>query len=283
MLASILEAASVKTASFTSPHLLKEQDSIMIRDGRIDGNDVRGGREMNVVSDHDYKTARYMVDAANTKDINASSFESLTATAFKIFSMLSIDIAVIEVGLGGTLDATNILPPPLISVLCPISIDHVGFLGNTVQEIAKHKAGIIKKGSLACVIGKQPYQAAFDVLHSIATELQIPTYLVNDAAKDVTEMSNEYSVQVEFPRNQKLIVHPYLQGIYQLENIATVCMVCSILVDKNILNITCPALSFGLATARNPGRLEWINTKKYETILLDGAHRLKMLFHQHFR
>lgn len=263
MLASILDASLVKTASFTSPHLLKEQDSIIIGGGSVNGK---------MVSDQDYQTARDLVKEANTLNINASRFEVLTATAFKLFSMLKIDIAVIEVGLGGTLDATNILPAPLISVLCPIGIDHVGMLGNGVDEIARHKAGIIKKGSLACVIAKQPYQAAFDVLHSIAIEQQVPVYCVKNAAKDVTGISSDYSVQVEFPSNQTLIVNPFLQGTYQLENIATACMVCSVLVDKNIIDITCSALSFGLATARNPGRLEWVNTKVYGSICIDGAH-----------
>lgn len=276
MLAAILDACGVRTASFTSPHLLIEQDSILMGGGRTNGK---------MVSDHTYKTARDLVEAANVEgNVQASSFELLTATAFKVFSLLNVEVAVVEVGLGGTLDATNVLPPPLVCVLCPIAIDHVAFLGTTVKEIASHKAGIIKTSTLACVVAKQHHQDAFDVIEAVAKEKMVPVYAVERPATEVLQdqstpsaakpTSNDTAVQVEFPSvGQYLTVYPGLEGMYQLENIATATRVCSVLNQIGVIkNISCSSLAAGLASARNPGRLEWVQTEKYGRICLDGAH-----------
>ena len=276
MLAAILDSCGVRTASFTSPHLLIEQDSIVIGGGRTNGK---------MVSDHTYKTARDLVEAAKAEgNVEASSFELLTATAFKVFSLLKVEVAVVEVGLGGTLDATNVLPPPLVCVLCPIAIDHVAFLGTTFKEIASHKAGIIKTGTLACVVAKQHHQDAFNVIEAVAKEKMVPVYAVERTAIEVLQdqstpsaakpTANATAVQVEFPIvDQYLTVYPGLEGMYQLENIATATKVCSVLNHIGVIkNISCSSLAAGLALARNPGRLEWVQTEKYGRICLDGAH-----------
>jgi dihydrofolate synthase / folylpolyglutamate synthase len=153
-LASILPAAGYRTALYTSPHLVRLNERI-----RIDGKEI-GDPEFAALHDRVEETANRLV-AAGDLPWHPSFFEMLTAIAFEHFAQAKIDIAVLEVGMGGRLDATNVLEP-LISVITDISLDHQKFLGDTIAEIAGEKAGIIHPGGVVVTLPQHP--AANDVI-----------------------------------------------------------------------------------------------------------------------
>ena len=159
-LASILRAAGYRTALYTSPHLIRLNERI-----RIDGEEI-GDPEFAALHDRVEETANRLV-AAGKLPWHPSFFEMLTAIAFEQFAQAQVDIAVLEVGMGGRLDATNVVEP-LISVITDISLDHQKFLGNTIAEIAGEKAGIIHPGGVVVILPQHP--AANDVIGKAALE-----------------------------------------------------------------------------------------------------------------
>jgi len=159
-LASILRAAGYRTALYTSPHLIRLNERI-----RIDGKEI-GDPEFAALHDRVEETANRLV-AAGKLPWHPSFFEMLTAIAFEQFAQAQVDIAVLEVGMGGRLDATNVVEP-LISVITDISLDHQKFLGNTIAEIAGEKAGIIHPGGVVVILPQHP--AANDVIGKAALE-----------------------------------------------------------------------------------------------------------------
>ena len=136
MLASILRAAGYRTALFTSPYIYRFGERM-----QIDGVPIPDDALCRVIEE-----IRPTVDAMEDRP---TEFELITAAAFVYFAKEKVDVAVIEVGMGGRLDATNVLPPSLLSVITGISLDHTAYLGDTVTAIAREKAGILKPGSPA--------------------------------------------------------------------------------------------------------------------------------------
>ncbi len=160
-LASILEVSGLKTGLYTSPHLIRINERI-----QINGNEI---------SDADFAQHHESVDRIAGKLVSGgelswhpSFFEMLTAIAFEYFAKNKIDIAVLEVGMGGRLDATNVIEP-LLSVITDISLDHQKFLGETVAEIAREKAGIIRRGGVAVTLPQHP--EANDVIGNAILDL----------------------------------------------------------------------------------------------------------------
>ena len=153
-LASILRTAGYRTALYTSPHLVRLNERI-----RINGEEI-GDLEFAALHDRVEEIANRLV-AAGDLPWHPSFFEMLTAIAFSHFAEAKVDIAVLEVGMGGRLDATNVVQP-MISVITDISLDHQKFLGNTIAEIAGEKAGIIHPGGVVVTIPQHP--AANDVI-----------------------------------------------------------------------------------------------------------------------
>lgn len=222
-----------------------------------------------IVDIETYSSCREIVEATSIDhDLKLSGFEILTATAFLIFATRSVELAVIEVGLGGSGDATNVIPPPLISVLCKIAVDHVEFLGSTVQEISTHKAGIIKAGTSFCVIAPQSHREAIELFEGVAGKAGVSIKYVKKA---VMVEGDKYTVRVEFLNDNYIEVHPKMIGGYQLENIASACKVCSLL-ESFGYNLTPTILAKGIELARNPARLEWIDSLLYGRLCLDGSH-----------
>ena len=147
-LASILQASGLKTGLYTSPHLVRINERIRVNREEI--------------SDDDFAELHAEVDRSAEKltkkgelPWHPSFFEMMTAIAFEYFARERVDIAVLEVGMGGRLDATNVLEP-MVSVITDISLDHQKFLGNTIAEIAREKAGIIHSGGIVVTLPQQP-------------------------------------------------------------------------------------------------------------------------------
>jgi dihydrofolate synthase/folylpolyglutamate synthase len=161
---ALLEAAGLSVHVHTSPHLVNWHERYRIG--------VKGGHGQ-LVDDALFADALRRVGDANAGQ-KITVFEILTAVMFLLFSEQPADVAIIEVGLGGRFDATNVITNPAVSVVMPISLDHQPYLGDRVELIAAEKAGIMKRG-YPVVIGHQEYEAALDVLVSTAERLNCPT------------------------------------------------------------------------------------------------------------
>ena len=158
MIESLLRARGLRTGLFTSPHLSSIRERIM-----VDGQPVSAEA---FVAAYD-ELAPYLAMVDGQQDSQLSFFEVLTGMAFAIFADVPVDVAVVEVGLGGTWDATNIADGA-VAVITPVSLDHTAYLGGTVEEIAADKAGIIKPGAVA-VLAQQPLPAAEALLRRVVT------------------------------------------------------------------------------------------------------------------
>ncbi|MDP9041612.1 MAG: bifunctional folylpolyglutamate synthase/dihydrofolate synthase [Bacteroidota bacterium] len=230
MLAAILQKAGYKTGLYTSPHLHDFRERI-----RIDGRMIP---EKKVIAFTE--GIRHSIEK-----IEPSFFEITVAMAFEWFASEKIEIAVIEVGLGGRLDSTNIIVPE-VSVITNISYDHMDLLGNTLQKIAFEKAGIIKPG-IPVVIGEEQAEVK-NVFLQHAEENQSPIHFASQKrfpGEWRTEGQLLYVQLTEVHSNNKKNFQLDLPGLYQLKNIVTVAEVISILIQKGY-NIPDPVMQQAL-------------------------------------
>lgn len=198
-----------------------------------------------------------------------TSYELQTALAFLYFANEGTDVNVIEVGMGGRLDSTNIIQP-LVSIITSISYDHTYVLGNTIEEIAREKGGIIKPG-VPVVIGPQPFEAAIIELQRIATERGAPATLIG---QDVPYQRTEYSpdgqkIAIHYPNDEPAEVNIHLLGAHQIGNAVTAYSALRI-AEENGLEVSLAARRKGLLETRWPGRFEILQTEP--PFVLDGAH-----------
>ena len=207
MLAAILQTAGYKTGLYTSPHLKDFRERI-----KINGKEI----EEQFVVDFTEKMKRLI------EEIEPSFFEITVAMAFEWFALQQVDIAVIEVGLGGRYDSTNIITPEL-SVITNIGLDHVNILGETLEKIAFEKAGIIKQ-NVPVVIG-ETLRETKPVFEEIIKEMQAPAYYAHDERwiPEWKQEKNELVVAVEkHHTGQRKFYHLDLNGLYQAKNLLTV-------------------------------------------------------------
>jgi len=249
MLSSILSAAGLRTGLYTSPHLQEPTERI-----RIDGADV-SEYEFAAAFNQVYDAAERL-EAEGSIDGYPSYFETLTAMAFLMFRKKT-DISVIEVGLGGRLDATNVISPEL-TVITPISFDHEAFLGNTLESIASEKAGILK-ARVPLVLARQEEEAE-RVLTRVAAELDVPVHSTGGVALSNVHLT-PYGCEFEA---DGLPLRHSLPGRHQVEN-ATAAVLAA-----RLLNVESEAIQKGLAETYWPGRLEFVSHSP--DFILDGAH-----------
>lgn len=244
-LSSMLHASDVRCGRFTSPHLLDRWDCITINEQPI--------REAV------FREAEDTVLKRNQNDkIGASEFELLTATAFEVFARERIDMGVIEVGLGGQLDATNILENKIVTVISKIGLDHQSFLGNTIEEIARHKAGIMRAG-IPCVLDKSNSSSVRKVVEDYAKEIGTEVVLSSTESSFLDELSEE-----DFEP-------------HQWENLA--CAYTAFHLAYTKLESPLHRLLPAIQNVNWPGRLQTLNiravTGRSEAVLLDGAHNVQ--------
>jgi len=262
-LASILDAAGNRTALYTSPHLVRVNERIRIFSGEKQGHEI---------SDDDFARLYFLVDdtaQALVREGNLphppSFFEVMTALAFAWFAEQHVDIAVLEVGLGGRLDATNIVEP-LLSVITDIALDHTEYLGNTIAAIATEKAGILRENGILVTLPQHP--EANQAIGERAVELNVKG--VN--AADYMPMrggetdGDRYRLVV---LNEEIIIDSPLTGSHQQRNIALAIAAAVSLAPK--FKITPKDIADGIRNTRWPGRLEKITTTG-APFLLDVAH-----------
>jgi dihydrofolate synthase/folylpolyglutamate synthase len=258
MLAAILQKAGYKTGLYTSPHLHDFRERIRINGDMIPEKKVIAFTQR--ISDFIEKN-------------EPSFFEITVAMAFEWFASEEIDIAVIEVGLGGRLDSTNIIVPE-VSVITNISYDHMDLLGNTLQKIAFEKAGIIKPG-IPVVIGEEQTDIKNVFLQS-AEENGSPIYFASQKrfpGEWKTEGQLLYVQLTEVHNNTKKNFQLDLQGLYQLKNIVTVAEVVSIL-NQNGFNIPDSAMQQGLKQVKSLTGLHgrWDIIHENPLIVTDVGH-----------
>jgi dihydrofolate synthase/folylpolyglutamate synthase len=257
-LASILTAAGVRTGLYTSPHLEKANERI-----RLDRTEI---------ADDDFARIYFRVhDAAQQLVLDGrlaqlpSYFEILTAQALLYFAEAGAEIAVLEVGMGGRLDATNIVDP-LLSVITDISLDHTEWLGETIAAIAGEKAGILRRAGTMVTLPQHP--EANQVLGEVATELDVrgvsavpymPAVEAADAAYTVSALGAQ--IEVDSP----------LKGAHQHRNLALAIAAAVELAEQHGFPVTPAAIADGIRQTRWPGRLERLSKDGVEWVL-DVAH-----------
>lgn len=250
MLSAILRDSGYKVGGFSSPALTEVTDSF-----RIDGNEISRKDFAEIMTD--------IIPHCEAMDDTPTEFEVLTAFAFELFARKNCDIAVIECGMGGDTDATNVISSPLLSVITNIALDHEGFLGNTVQEIASHKAGIIKYGRPVLYGGNN--DEAREIISNTAEKNRSPIRITNhDNMRNVK--SDLCGISADF---QGFRIETRMTGTYQPYNIANVLTAVEMLRGEG-LNIPENAVKSGLLSARLHGRFEMISENPL--IIFDGSH-----------
>ncbi len=258
MLAAILQQAGYKTGLYTSPHLKDFRERI-----RIDGKMIPKSFVTNFV-----KTQSKLI-----QEIEPSFFEVTVAMAFDYFAKEQVDIAIIEVGLGGRLDSTNIITPEL-SVITNISLDHTNLLGNTLPEIAFEKAGIIKK-NIPVVIGERQPETQ-EVFINKATSLQAPITFASDLLQITNPHHKASSLLINIIKDDHILYKDLaldLTGTYQLKNILTVVQTVIQLKEKGY-NIINQAIYSALNNVKKLTGLQgrWQTLSKNPLVICDTGH-----------
>ncbi|WP_457553528.1 bifunctional folylpolyglutamate synthase/dihydrofolate synthase [Desulfobacula sp.] len=258
-IASILQTAGFKTGLYTSPHLVRFNERISINGEQISNNHVIEAYEA--------------VHAADTGKRKATFFEIATAMGFYHFSKEKVDWAVVETGMGGRFDATNVITPK-VSVITNLSIEHTDYLGNTIKALAKEKGGIIKQNTPAVTGVSQP--SGQDVIKQIAKEKSSDIYIYK---KDFSTRKNPKQNTYTYKGLNNCfhnLIKP-LPGDHQKENLSLALAACELIfetlkkTDKKY-NFNETLVQKGLSTVIWPGRLEHV--RQDPLIILDGAHNL---------
>lgn len=258
MLAAILQQAGYKTGLYTSPHLKDFRERIKINGEMINEAFVTEFVERTKVL---------------SESIQPSFFELTVAMAFEYFHQHQVDIAVIETGLGGRLDSTNIITP-ILSIITNIGYDHMNILGNTLEKIASEKAGIIKPG-IPVVIGEYINQTK-NIFQHKATECNATIHFAQDEYTVLNIIATAKTLNCEVTcigQNETESFELDLNGLYQLKNLRTVLCAESILVNQGFL-IPDEAEKFALANVKKITGLQgrWDVVSEKPMVVLDVAH-----------
>ncbi len=263
MIARILQEAGYKVGAFTSPHLHDWRERMVINGQMIPKENV-----IEVI-----RRVRPYLEAMVAEGFeHPTEFEVSTALALLYFAEEKVDFALIEVGLGGAIDSTNVVAP-LISVITNIGMDHMDYLGNDLISIAKVKAGIIKPHSTVVTASENP--EVIQVFRDHANAAGVPLCLVGEDVRwestEIGELEQEFSLTGLNTTYSKLRLP--LIGLHQLRNAATAITVCELLQTKYEAHIPEEAIYAGLRQVKWPGRLELLSLSP--KVLLDGAHNLE--------
>ncbi len=259
-LRAILEADGKRVHTYTSPHLVRFHERIRV--GAFGGS--------HFIDDDTLVEALLRVERINNGE-PITHFEITTAAAFQIFADISADVALLEVGLGGRLDATNVIDDPLVAVITPIAIDHERFLGNTISEIAGEKAGIIKPGR-PVIIGPQ-MEEALAVLEHVAAAQNAPMAIAN---RDWQAYSERGRLVYQDEDGLLDLPPPRLIGRHQFANAGSA--IAALRVTD--LDVPVEAIEHGLQNADWPARMQRLSSgrlvdpvkDRIGEIWLDGGH-----------
>jgi dihydrofolate synthase / folylpolyglutamate synthase len=257
-LSSILAAAGYRVGRYTSPHLVDWCERICLNDRPIAPETLQ-------------QTLDRVTAAISPDRPCPTQFEVLTAAAWLYFAEQAVDIAAIEVGLGGRLDATNAIDRPLVSIITSISWDHWERLGNSIAAIAREKAGILKSGCPA-VIGELPPDAQAVVSKRLAA-LNCPAVWVKPAQRIEKESGGHATSTLPLACYNGLEYPLPLAGEVQHMNSALAIEAVNFLRQQG-WSIADAAVQTGMARAKWPGRLQWVKWDGDRPLLVDGAHNV---------
>ena len=252
MMASILETAGYKVGLYTSPYIHRFNERMQVNGEMI------SDEELAELCDHMKPVAESMSDVP-------TEFEIITALAMEYFVRHECDIVVLEVGMGGALDSTNVIDCPELAVIMSIGLDHTAFLGNTVAEIAETKAGIVKEGGRVVVYGRDPEAEA--VFQRICAERHAEYYIPD--YDTLNPVMNDLGGQIfDFDGFRNLRIP--LAGMYQLYNASVVIKAMSVLNKMDNWYISDEAIREGLRKTRWTGRFEILSENPM--VIVDGSH-----------
>jgi dihydrofolate synthase/folylpolyglutamate synthase len=279
-LAAILQASGLRTGLYTSPNLIRINERIRINDQEI------GDHDFALLHDVVERTAERLVSEGELP-WHPSFFEMLTAMAFEYFAKGKVEIAVLEVGMGGRLDATNVIEPR-VSVITDISLDHQKYLGDTVAEIAREKAGIIRPGGVVVTLPQQPQ--ANDVIGNTILDLGAQAVSAVPYVPPVSPGSGRYWAVAERENGQSISRPAYVSryplevmgkqiqvetpliGRHQLRNVALAIAAAEEL-GKQGLAVTADSIERGIVRTHWPGRFQVIPAQGgWPECILDVAH-----------
>ena len=252
MLTSVLKSAGYRVGGFSSPALTGVTDSF-----RIGGDEISGEEFAELIGD--------IAPVCESMAEKPTEFEVLTAAAFELFVRKKCDIALVECGMGGDLDSTNVIKAPVLSVITNVQKDHAAFLGDTVAEIASHKSGIIKPGRPVYFGGdsEEACEIVMDTAEKMGAELFLPDYSQfswSDESCTINGTDIAY-------KGEKL--HIPLLGTYQCENAVNV-LSCVEILKREGWDIPASAVREGLENVKWHGRFEVMHREPL--IIYDGAH-----------
>lgn len=251
-LAAILQSEGLKVGLYTSPHLVDFRERIRVNGEMISEKDVIEFVER---------------ERSFFEPLHPSFFELTTAMAFKYFAEQKVDIAVIEVGLGGRLDCTNIITP-ILSIITNISFDHTELLGNTLAKIAGEKAGIIKP-NIPVIIGETTKETKTVFLKK-AEEMDAPIFFAEEE-KEVLSSLPDIKGGIDYETRSYKKIHGELGGLYQEKNTNTILCALTHLKDENIESIK-QGFSKVCELTGLTGR--WQCLKKWPTVICDTGHNV---------
>ncbi len=307
-LASVLSSAGYRTGLYTSPHLVKVNERIQLSVPALpteyasaDAPVSAGPSTLMPIGDEDFARHFFLAESTATRLVEIGSlphfpsfFEMLTALAFLYFAERRADIVVLEVGLGGRLDATNIVDP-LLSVITDIALDHQDYLGSTIAEIAREKAGILRAGGTLITLPQHPeanrvfgeISAELPGLRALSAAPYMPSTAdfeavphaksipgngpngVEDRANTDLFPPNHYTVSMD---GDRINVASPLRGQHQQRNLALALTAISELRNRFGYKIPNAAIERGICETLWPGRLQVIDLEDGHTLLLDVAH-----------
>ena len=250
MTAAVLQAAGFRVGLYTSPHLVDFRERI-----RVDGKMID--------EEHVSQLTQQIRDACG-HDLSPTFFESTTAMAFQYFADASVDVAVVEVGLGGRFDATNVVQP-VACAITTIALDHQEYLGPTLSSIAAEKAGIVKP-RIPVIVGHLDAEAE-ESIERIALERQAPMYRLNRDFQTIGASTSGFDYRGVSSRRDGLTCP--LAGRHQLDNAACALALLEAAAAEGFLASE-EAVREGLRSVKWEGRLEIV--ERSPTIVLDGAH-----------
>lgn len=264
MLNGMLTALGYRVGLYTSPFLQNYQERIMLQGKPAQDELIISGVE----------AVQAAARRLHKKGIDVTTFEIGTALAYWVFYTQKVDVAIIEVGLGGKFDSTNVMTPK-VSVITTIDYDHMEILGNTLGEIAWAKAGIIKK-QVPVVVHPQNSKEAMDVISKTAKEKQAPTtFLTQNQIQKANYQKDYMTADFYLDPCQPYFFKVPLAGAYQGENALTALAALRLFIEQDFEKVY-NKVHEGLTKVLWPGRLEYVYQKGH-TFLLEGAHNIQGL------
>jgi dihydrofolate synthase/folylpolyglutamate synthase len=262
MIDTALRAAGYRTGRYTSPHLIRVEERFV-----VDGSDVEAATLASVAAD--VRAAIQQLRERGDLRVDPTFFEATTACAFELFRRATVDVAILEVGLGGRFDATNVLAP-LAGAITTVDFDHQEHLGQTLTEIAHEKAGIIKPGMI--VVTGETKPEALGEIEAACAATGARCVKASDASQvAVTLRGVDTFVDITTPVRTYAGVHLGLRGRHQAQNALTVVRVLEELSTVGV-PVNASAITQGLSAVRWRARLEVVERPGGRRLILDAAH-----------